>query len=312
MIAFSWRQLSYFVATAEAGSTLRAAEKLHVSQPAISVAIGQLEQAFGQKLFVRRHAQGVDLTPFGRRKLVEVRHLLAHANSVMGAGEDGAPTGDLEIGVFSTLAPAYAPGLLRAFAEAYPKVRVRMREERLDQIHRDLADGVIELALLYELDTIGEMTRIPLAAQTPYALFAQNHKLATQPRVSLRDLAQEPFVLIDLPHSRDYFLSLFRTVDAMPQNLIRCTSLETLRGMVAHGLGVSVLVTRPFGDHSHDGLPLLCRPLAENVPAQRVIIGASARAPMTRAAEAFVDCARDYFGRRVSEGGLYNSGLSRI
>lgn len=312
MIPFSWRQLSYFVATAEAGSTLRASEALHISQPAVSVAIGQLEQAFGQKLFVRRHAQGVDLTPFGRRKLAEVRHLLSHANAVMGTGEDGELAGDLEIGVFSTLAPAYAPGLLRAFSEAHPNVRVRMREERLDQIHRDLADGVIELALLYELDTIGEMARIPLGAQMPYALLARGHPLAHHPQVSLRELALEPFVLIDLPHSRDYFLSLFRMVGAMPETLIRCTSLETLRGMVAHGLGASVLVTRPFGDHSHDGLPLICRPLAESVPAQRVIIGSSARAPMTRAAEAFVEVAKEYFRRRVPEAGAYNLCLSRI
>src|SRR5262245_31829156 len=113
MIQFTLRQLTYFVATAEAGSTLRAAESLHVSQPAVSVAIGQLEAIFGQKLFVRRHAQGVDLTPFGQRKLVEVRHLLAHANAVTGEGEGGALTGDLEIGVFTTLAPVLAPVLLR-------------------------------------------------------------------------------------------------------------------------------------------------------------------------------------------------------
>ena len=300
-IPFSWRQLSYFVATAEQGSTLRASEKLHVSQPAVSVAIGQLEQAFGQKLFVRRHAQGVDLTPFGRRKLAEVRHLIAHGNAVMGAGEDGEIAGDLEVGVFTTLAPAYAPGLMRAFSAAHPSVRVRMREERLDQIHRDLADGVVELALLYELDTIGEMARIPLGAMRPYALLAENHPLADQPQVSLTALAQEPFVLIDLPHSRDYFLSLFRMVGAMPEQLVRCTSLETVRGMVAHGLGCSVLVTRPYGDHSHDGRRLVCRPLAEAVPLQRVIIGSSARAPMTRAAEAFVETAKAYFRGRLPQ-----------
>lgn len=295
----SWRQLSYFVATAEAGSTLRAAETLHVSQPAVSVAIGQLEQAFGQKLFVRRHAQGVDLTPFGRRKLAEVRHLLAHGQAVMGTGEDDELIGDLEIGVFSTLAPAYAPGLMRAFAAAHPKVRVRMREATLDQLHRDLDDGAIEIALLYEIDTMGEMVRIPLGAHRPYALLPEGHPLGAQDRVSLRDLAAEPFVLIDLPHSRDYFLSLFRIADVMPEQLIRCTSLPTLRGMVAHGLGNSVLVTRPYGDRSHDGLPLVCRPLVEIVPPQRVIIGSSARSPMTRAAEAFVETAKDYFRDRT-------------
>ena len=295
MIRFSFRQLSYFVATAETGSTLRAAQALHVSQPAVSVAIKQLEQLFGQRLFVRRHAQGVDLTPFGRRKLIEVRHLLADANAVAGTGDDGNLSGELEIGVFSTLAAAFAPGLLRAFADTHPNVRIRMREQNLDQLDRDLERGVIELALLYELDTIGEMKRTRLASFTPYALLAKGHALAARPVVALADLAREPFVLIDLPHSRDYFLSLFRMAGAMPEQILRCTSLETLRGMVAHGHGVSVLITRPVGDRAHDGKRLTCRPLAETVPPQRVIIGSSLQAPMTRVAQAFVDEAKRYF-----------------
>ncbi len=295
MIRFSFRQLSYFVATAETGSTLRAAQALNVSQPAVSVAIKQLEDLFGQKLFVRRHAQGVDLTPFGRRKLVEVRHLLADANVVAGSGDDDNLTGDLEIGIFSTLAAAFAPGLLRAFADAHPEVRVRMREQHLDQLERDLDRGVIELALLYELDTIGEMKRTRLAAFRPYALLSKGHPLASRPSVTLADLARHPFILIDLPHSRDYFLSLFRTAGVMPEQVLRCTSLETVRGMVAHGHGVSVLVTRPVGDRSHDGKKLVCRPLADKVPPQRAIICSSSRAPVTRVAQAFVDEAKRYF-----------------
>lgn len=294
----SWRQLVYFVATAEAGSTLRASEALHISQPAVSVAISQLEQAFGQKLFVRRHAQGVDLTPFGRRKLAEVRHLIAHAHSVMGSSENEELTGELEIGVFSTLAPSYLPGLLRFFADEYPKIRVRAREVTLGQIHRDLEDGVIELALLYDVDTIGDMQRIPLGAHMPYAIVAEGHPLAANDKISLLDLAKEPFILIDLPHSRDYFLSLFRSVGVMPENLVRCTSLETLRGMVAHGLGNSLLVTRPFGDHSTDGLPLICRSLVETVSPQGVIIGISRRAPVTAMAEAFVESTKAYFAKQ--------------
>jgi DNA-binding transcriptional LysR family regulator len=302
MIRFSLRQLSYFVATAEAGSTLRAAEALNVSQPAVSVAIGQLEDIFGQKLFVRRHAQGVDLTPFGRRKLGEVRHLLAHANALSGGGPDEL-SGELEVGVFSTLGPAYVPGLLRAFADVHPNVRVRLREENLDQLHRDLEGGVIEVALLYDLDTIGEMRRTPLASFTPYALLPEGHELADRDAVSLHDLARHPFVLIDLPHSRDYFLSLFRTVGAMPQQLVRCTSLELLRGMVAHGFGVSILVTRPFGDTAHDGRPISCKPIAEEVQPQRAIIGTSARVPLTSLASAFVGVAQAYFTEAASAEG---------
>ena len=91
MIRFSLRQLSYFVAAAEDGSTLRAAETLHVSQPAVSMAISQLEQTFQQKPFVRRYAQGLTSTPFGRRKLTEIRHLLADAAAIVAPEGEGKP-----------------------------------------------------------------------------------------------------------------------------------------------------------------------------------------------------------------------------
>jgi DNA-binding transcriptional LysR family regulator len=179
-----------------------------------------------------------------------------------------------------------------------------MREENLDQIQRELTGGVIELALLYELDIVDDVRRIELANFAPYALLPKGHPLEGEATVSLVDLAASPFVLIDLPHSRDYFLSLFRMVDVMPSQVIRCTSLETLRGMVAHGMGVSVLVTRPHDDRSYDGRPLVCRPLTEKVPPHRAIICSSAHAPMTRAAEAFVEVTRQYFKKLPANAAL--------
>lgn len=295
MIRFTLRQLSYFLATAETGSTLRAAESLNISQPSISIGVAQLEEAFGQKLFVRHHAQGVTLTAFGRRKLAEVRHLMAHVNTVANVDKDGELSGELSLGVFSTLAAAFIPGLLRSFAQQHPKVRVRMRELTLDQIHRDLDAGMIELALLYELDTIEQMITIPLAAFPHYAVLPKGHALESRSAIYLRELASEPFVLIDLPHSRDHFLSLFRNAGIMPTEVIRCASLETVRGLVGHGHGLSILITRPYGDHTHDGMPLVCKPIADPAPPQRIILGSAARAPLTPIAQAFAEKAKAFF-----------------
>jgi DNA-binding transcriptional LysR family regulator len=298
MIRFSLRQLTYFVSAAEQGSTLRAAQKLNVSQPAISMAIGQLEQTFKQKLFVRRHAQGISLTPFGRRKLAQVRHLLAHAAAVSAQPGEGSLEGELEVGVFSTLAPAFAPGMLNEFQAAHPAVNVRMRESNLDQLYRDLDSGTVELALLYELDLAENIKRVPLAEFAPYVLLPKAHPLSGHEMVSLHDVAAEPYVLIDLPYSRDYFLSLFRLIGKMPEKVVRCTSLETVRGMVAHGHGLSTLVTRPAGDMSYDGKPLVCRPIREKVPPQRAILAYSPQAPLTPVAEAFLKLSQAYFARQ--------------
>ncbi|MBJ3777856.1 LysR family transcriptional regulator [Acuticoccus mangrovi] len=301
MIRFTFRQLSYFVAAAETGSTLKAAQRLSVSQPAVSVAISQLEELFEQKLFIRRHSQGMELTLYGQRKLVAARHLLAQANAFGQLDIDGAVSGALEIGVFSTLAPAFAPGLLAAFAKAHPGVRVTMREEDLDGVKKSLMSGRVELALLYELESSDELTRIPLADFHPYALLPAGHPLAAQDKVSLRDLAKETFLLIDLPQSRDYFISLFRQVDAMPAKVLPCTSIETLRGMVANNFGVSVLVTRPPCNISNDGMPLVSRTLREAVPPQRAIIATSANVLPTPAAQAFIEVAKTWLPARAHE-----------
>lgn len=296
MIRFTLKQLSYFVATAEHSSTLKAARALSVSQPAVSMAIKHLEDTFGQRLFVRRHAQGVTLTPFGRRKLGEARHLIDCAYT-MSDPEGERLSGHLEVGLFATLAPLYAPGLLRAFREAYPDIVIGAREATLDDLHRDLDSGTIELALLYDLDMTANIRRVPLGDVSPYALLPQDHPLSGQQSVSVRDLARHPFVLIDLPGSRDAFLSIFRTYGVHPPEIIRCGSLEMVRGLVASGAGLSILVTRPAADVSYDGQALACRPLRDPVARQRVILATAAEMPPTHIAQAFVETSRAYFAK---------------
>jgi len=294
MIRITLKQLSYFVATAEHGSTLRASQVLSVSQPAISMAIKQLEETFGQTLFVRRHAQGVTLTPFGRRKLADARHLLGYASAISEA-ETGHLAGHLELGVFTTLAPAHVPGLLRAFYDAYPEVTVHLREASLDQLHRDLDAGMIELALMYDLDLAADIQRVVLSGETPYALLPAGHRLAKARKVSIGDLAKEPFILIDLPGSREAFLSLFRTSGLTPASVVRCSSLEMVRGMVANGHGLAILVTKPSGDVGYDGKRLVCRPIAEEFPPHRIVLASARTIRMTKLAEAFVEAGKDYF-----------------
>jgi len=83
----------------------------------------------------------------------------------------------------------------------------------------------------------------------------------------------------------------------MPTKILRCGSLETVRGMVAHGQGVSTLVTRLAGDVSYDGKPLACRPIREAVPPQGAIVAYSPRSPLTRIAQSFIDLSQAHFAK---------------
>ena len=300
MIQYTLKQLAYFAAAAERSSVTAAARALHVSQPSISTAIAHLERVLGAQLFLRRHAQGLALTPAGRRLFAEARRLLAHAEELgLSARSEGERLrGELHLGYFMTFAPYYLPGLLLRFGRCHPEVAVKLHEGDIESLRRGLVLGAFEIALLYDLALGPELICQPLAALKPYVLLPRDHALARRRHVSLRALAAEPFILLDLPHSREYFRAIFLAYGLEPAVRYSTPSLEMVRGLVARGHGVGLLNIRPEGDRAYDGAPLACRPLAEDSPPLRVVLAQPAQARPTRAAEAFRACARDYFAGR--------------
>lgn len=297
MIRYSLKQLAYFAAAAERASVTEAARLLNVSQPSISTAIAHLERVLGAQLFLRHHARGLSLTPDGRHLLAEARELLAQADELGSAlrSEGARLKGELSLGYFVTFAPYYLPGLLRRFGALHPDVVLQLHEGDIETLQRGLASGGIELALVYDLALGPELVSEPLAAHKPYALLPAAHPLAKRPRVSLRTLAKEPFVLLDLPHSREYFRAIFLAYGLEPQVRYTTPSLEMVRGLVANGHGVGLLNIQPKGDRAYDGMALACRPLAEECPPLRVALARPAQARPSRAAQALIACARDYF-----------------
>jgi DNA-binding transcriptional LysR family regulator len=262
---YTLKQLAYFVAAAEAGSITAAARLLHISQPSISAAIAQLEAQFGLELFVRHHAQGLSLTPTGHRLLAEARNLLAQARDFHeGAIElaQGA-AGEIDIGCFVTFAPMVIPGLLRAMRLAHPEIRVRLHEHDIEGLQEGLRNGRFDLALTYDLNIGTDMAFEGLADVPLHAMLAADHRFANHAKVALADLIDEPFVLLALPGSRDYFLSLFYGLGLRPNLAHESPSFEMVRGLVANGYGFSVMHSRPVSEIALDGMRLTYRPVAE-------------------------------------------------
>lgn len=295
------RQLGYFVATAEHGSALRAAEAVHVSQPSISTAIRDLESALGQPLFHRRYAKGMSLTPFGRRKLIEARQLIAEMQAFEAGTGDGVEnsanlTGTVAFGYFTSLGPSHVPALLRLLGQELPNLNVDLAECDLEEINERLRDGRMEVALSYDVGLTSPVTKEVLAEFAPYAVLAEDHPLARQENVSLHDLAKERFILVDLPVSREFLLAPFWQNGLEPEIIHEVGSVEMVRGMVANGLGVSLLTTRPTHNVAYDGRTLACRPIREMVTPQKLIAAYPSAHPPTRAGAAFLACLRSYFG----------------
>ena len=120
-----------------------------------------------------------------------------------------------------------------------------------------------------------------------YVLLAENDPLAAQGKVALADLVERPMVLLDASPSRDYFLSLFDGIGE-PHVAYRTASFEMVRGMVAHGLGYSLLATKPASSMSYDGKALATRPLADNVESSRLVLSQRRDIPLSKSTEAFV------------------------
>ena len=255
---YTLRQLTYFVATGEASSILKASENIHVSQPSISSAIAQLEQAFGVQLFVRHHAQGMTLTTAGRELFREARALLAQAERLQGhAGElAGRVYGSVELGCFNPLAPIITPELCHGFMRLHPDTDIRIREAHQAELLQLLRQGAIDLALTYDLQLQGDIQFLPLAVLPPYVLLGAGHSLAARKSLHLGELEKEPMILLDLPLSSEYFMSLFSQQGLKPLIRARTHLTDVQRALVACGRGYSLANVRPLNHHSLDGKAL--------------------------------------------------------
>jgi DNA-binding transcriptional LysR family regulator len=295
----SLHQLRVFVAVAECGSTASASRSLHLSQPAVSLIVRNLEAELGAELFIRNPPKGLAITPFGRTKLEEARVLLSRAAMFAEPQNAGGQLrGQICIGYFATLGPAYVPQLIRRLQDRLPAVEVQLREGDLGSVSRMLDTGQVELALTYDLG-MSERPRVHLLKECQfYAALSPDHPLARQNEVSLQELAREDFIQIDLPLSREFLMSPFWHHKLEPNIAYKTTSLEMVRGMVAQGLGVSLLITRPASDLTYDGAALVCRPLSDELPTQRLVMAQSHHFSPTPVAEAVMAEIRAMFDDR--------------
>ncbi len=261
---FTLKQLTYFVAAGEAGSILRAAENIHVSQPSISNAIAHLEDVFQVQLFIRHHAQGMSLTTAGSQLMDRCKTLLRDADELKSfAGKlSGQVFGSVNVGCFIPLAPIVTPGLCHGYMQSHEGVEVNVSEGNQAELLSKLKKGAIDLALTYNLQLESEIAFTPLVELKPYVLLAADHRFASKKKISLTELVEEKFILLDLPLSDTYFMSLFDSHNLKPRIHARTRHIEVQRGLVAKGYGYSLGNVRPVNQKSLDGSDLKYVPLS--------------------------------------------------
>ncbi len=265
------KQLEYFVAAGEMGSIKLASMRINISQPSISSAISHLEREFGVQLFVRHHAQGLALTSSGKTMLREAKLMLRQAQGLYTiAGElNNEMRGRLSVGCMVTLAPMIAPELAHAFSERHPGVTLNMIEGSHQELLSKLRQVEIDVAICYDLQVPADIQFEPLASLPPHVLLSRNHKFARRTSIDLSELADEPMVILDLPQSREYFVSLFESKNLAPRIVARAANQEVVRTMVANNYGFTISNVRPRNLTALDGRKLVSIRLAgEHTPMQ--------------------------------------------
>lgn len=307
-LRFTLRQLEYFVAVGEAGSIAKAAEQVNVSPPSISASIAQLEAEFGVQLFVRKHSHGLSLTAGGRVFLKEAARLLADAEALHDTAGDIADKvrGPLAIGCLSTFAQIVLPALRRKFEQAYPDVRFRQLERDQGQLLEMLQTGEIDAALTYDLELSQDITFEPLMVLPAYAMLPAGHRFAGKSVLTAEDLVDEPMVLLDLPFSREYFLSAFQQKGLRPNIAERTGDIAVMRSMVANGFGYGIANMRPLNTMSPDGKPLVFVPVMGDIRPLTMGVLLPNAEHRTQTVQAFIDHCR----RFVAEQGVF--GVERV
>jgi DNA-binding transcriptional LysR family regulator len=295
---FSLRQLEYFVAIADSGSISAAAEECGASQAGVSLAIRDLERHLGVQLLVRRRAKGAALTAAGSQVLNDARRLLEGADELqaVAAATENRASGVLSVGCYMTLAPVLIPPLLDDFARQHPALEVRVTEGSAEEICDGLLEGRSELAFLYALDGREGLASVPVQTTRPYLILSADHPLANKEEIALAEIAGDPLILFDVPSVRNAARMLS---DAGLAARIRhlSSNVDVVRGLVARGVGYSIMVQRWPSDLSFEGRPLISRPIADPIPERVAVLAWPENSRLTRRATALVD----FFRGRTAE-----------
>lgn len=233
-------RLRYFVAVAETGSFTRAAEREGVTQPSLSQQVLELEKQFDTRLFDRL-GRRVVLTAAGEQ-------FLPHAQAVLSAVADaeravrGGTGGELRAGAIPTVAPYLLPTVARRFLKVHP-ARLRLLEDRTERLLDALLAGELDVGIMALPVRDDRLHVEKLFAEPLLVAMPAEHRLAERESVKLKDLANEPFLLLDDLHCfGDQVLSLCRGGGGFePRVACKGEQIGTLLGLVAGGMGVTVV-----------------------------------------------------------------------
>ena len=300
-MAFTIRQLRYFVAAAESGTVSGAALALSISQSAVTEAIRDLELDLGVQLF-DRHPRGLDITQKGHQFLRHAQGILssiADARQAL-ASDAERVSGRLHIGVTSLVAGYVLSDILARFRRANPAVEVTALEDSGDYLEHLLIGGELDVAVM-----VTSALRDRMALQTeilevsPYQLWLPNgHPLTEATSVAIEDLVGEPMIMLRLDEIEEATRTLLSALGARPRVAFRTRSVEAVRSLVATGVGIALLPELVYRRWSLEGDRIVSRDVSGKLPVVQVGVVWRKGAPLPETAREFIRAAQSHSVQR--------------
>jgi len=264
------KQLSAFVAVAQSQSFAEACERIHLSQPALSIAIKNLEDSLGGPLFMRS-TRAVSLTPEGERLLPMAKRLLADWDQALGDIGDlfALAKGRLSIAAMPSFAEARLPEVLADFRKRHPNINITLNDVLNESVVEMTRAGRVELGICFRPALNEDLEFIELFNDEMVALLPRAHKLSRLRRISWPQLQSYPFLALAPPSNVRAHIDAQLAEHSLVLNVdVEVNQLATIKRLVALGVGVSAVprlcVTGPLDDR------LVYRPLVEPAIARSI------------------------------------------
>lgn len=266
------RELQYLVALATHGNFRRAAEVCLVSQPTLSTQIRKLEEELGVVL-IERGPRKLMLTPAGRDAVERARRILGEVDELKEAARRArsAESGTLRLGVFPTLGPYLLPHVVPLIRARFPDLELLLVEDKSDALLARLTQGQLDAAFL-ALPVHDSRLHSEFLFEEPFLVAVpSDDPLARRPDISLDELGRHNLMLLEDGHClRDQALEVCRLSGARETGEFRATSLETLRQMVAAGVGITLLPVLATKNRAPAAENIRLLPFRDAQPSRRI------------------------------------------
>ena len=296
------RQLRYFVGIHEAGSLLKASTRLHVAQPALGQQMAALEAEVGARLF-HRSSRGVTLTEAGKVFLEHAKVVLSDVERARAAVRESAsvPSGDVTIGLTTTVGLVATVPILRACRERLPQVRLKVVEAYSGFLREWLVSGRLDLALLFDDKSDPALARRPLLEDR--LSFITGVGGATAPRrMTLQALARWPLILPGKEHGLRRLIDEAITPLGIELDIVaEMESLNSVKRAVEDGIGCTIL---PLGAVAEEVVAkrLAASRIDSATMNRRIVCATSVTRPTTAACSAVIDLAVEVIRGMVATG----------